>query len=146
MTQNDDGLPRIEVATDKSAKVVEECPYRVLTTYQADDGRRIEVYQKTGSVKTEYNADEKPEFLEGESLFLGVAVIHFPQGAQEVKFAIADANDIQEAFEKFHENAAKVVEMIRNKQRQSIVAASSRDMDMINQADQLAKKSSIIHP
>ena len=79
-------------------------PLRKLEIYQAEDGRRIEVYTKRSEIPTEFDDKiaSQIKFVPDPVLFLGVAVTN-PKTGQEIKFRIPNVNTAEEAVMKYKE-------------------------------------------
>ena len=122
-------------------------PFRHKKTYQSDDGRYIEVFTKAGElqeIEVEKGENEKnEEYSPAEKIFIGVA--HIPVGPQmkEIKFEIADASTIEDAFSKYHDLAYAAAEefmkMLQEsiiKNQSKIVTAGSGDLQALDQISQ----------
>jgi len=134
------------------SKIPEKVPLRKLDIFQTDDGRRIEVFTKTGLIKhihrqnqDDPESNEVPQFDPSEKIFVGVAQIGTMFGLKEIKFEIP-AKDIDDAFTQYYEYAEAAAEELHRKilearaqkeQENKIVTASADDLNMINQAAHL---------
>lgn len=111
-------------------------PYRQMTVYQSDDGRKIEVFSKKGTIQyQERDNVKKPEFdLNLVDIYVGVAQIITEYGIKEVRFHI-EADNLEDAFNKHykeamlaHEEVQRQIEEHKKKQMESIVTASEEDL------------------
>ena len=91
-----------------------EVPIRKLSSYQSDDGRKIEEWTKTGIVKDQ--VEDKVDFEENkeEIVYVGVLHIFTPQGPKEIKFQMP-VKTIQEGFERYVEFGSLAMKEIEAK-------------------------------
>lgn len=132
-------------------------PLRQMEVWQTDDGRRIEVFKKTGDVKYVHREDlgdsgKVPSFNAPDSLFVGVAQIGTPQGMKEIKFEI-NAASVEDAFDNYHDNAMVAVEELRkqilqarDEYQKTIVTANENDLNAIDEASKEHGAGNIIIP
>lgn len=100
-----------------------EIPVRQVKVFESEDGRKVEEHTKQFSLTVE----TEPEDIDSEDvIYIGVAGVDTPVGAQEIKFPI-EAKSLKEAFENF----TICIEAIVENAQSSIVAASQSDMDII---------------
>ncbi len=121
-----------------------EVPVRKVEVYQADDGRRIECFEKNFSVPFQLppnkNNDDIPVFSDEERLFIGVAYILTNMGQKDLKFEIPDVKTIEEAFSKYYfyseraykELETKIQEAQQNSKNTIIKAPASMLNDIEN--------------
>jgi hypothetical protein len=91
-------------------------PLKEMTVYQADDGRRIEVFKLVDTVSWDTrdpNTNETPEFSDSEYVYIGVLHIYTNEGTREIKFQISDVDNIQQAFDKYYNLAEQTLQKIR---------------------------------
>jgi len=91
-------------------------PIRKVEDYQADDGRKIEVYTKIGEAETEFkdseNLEEQMSFSEDEVVYMGVLQIQLIDAIRDISFPIEDVNSVNEAFVKFNELAPDFIKQV----------------------------------
>jgi len=113
-------------------KIPTKVPLRKMEIWQTDDGRRIEAFNKTGSVTYIHREDvgdqeKAPSFNAPDVLYVGVAQIGTPQGMKEIKFEIS-ATSVEEAFDNYHENAMIAVEELK---KQILEARQNRQENVV---------------
>lgn len=140
-----------------SKKIPQTVPLRSMKIYQSDDGRRIEVFEKFKDIKyyhrpSEVGNTEIPDFNADNVIFVGCAQIGTPMGFKDIKFEIV-ASSLEEAFEKYHENAMAAadslreqIEELKEKQQSSIKLASESDLNAIDEIARKSEEGSIIIP
>ncbi len=126
-------------------------PMRTMEVYQADDGRRIEVFKKKGTIpfikRTQDEDDGIPEFSDLEHIFIGVVHVYTNYGPKEIKFQIPNAVTIKDAFTQYYgladEAIADLERKIKEAQTQAqdqtqnkIVTAPAGVIDTFNQPDE----------
>jgi len=111
-------------------------PLRKMEVYQADDGRRVEVFNKIDTVpylKRQEQDDDTPEFSDLSAVYIGVVHVMTNHGPKEIKFQIPHATSIVDAFSQYYTLAdeaisdleKKIEEAHRKSQSQVITAPAS---------------------
>jgi len=98
--------PVVEAPVEEKQNI---CGIREIKTYQADDGRKVQILSKVNSTKTNgplaANFDtNKDDIFVGSCLFNHQAV-----GPQQIVFEIKDVTNYIEAFDKFDEYAEPAI-------------------------------------
>ena len=93
--------------------------YREKKEYISEDGRRIEVWARVGTVALNNDDPQDPtENIENDNLFYGILIIGTPIGPKEIKFAMSNASTLEEAFASYNEAAEKVVKDLEKRQEE----------------------------
>jgi len=91
--------------------------FRERKEYISEDGRRIEVWAKAGSIPLIDDDPQDPtEDIANDKLFYGILLIATPIGPKEIKFAMSNTATLEEAFATYNEAAQVVVKNLEKKQ------------------------------
>ena len=132
-------------------------PMRVLETYQADDGRRVEVFRKTKTIpfvqKKQNENDEEHEFSDIECVFVGVVHVLTKYGPNEIKFQIPDVTTVEDAFDKYYTyadeavaNLTQKIQEAQEKSRNKIVTAPASILNTFEQDEEEEDNGGLIIP
>lgn len=120
-------------------------PLRKMEVYQADDGRRVEVFTKQDVIpylKRQEQDDDSPEFSDVPNIYIGIVHVMTNFGPKEIKFQIPDVTCVKDAFAKYYALADDAVHDLEKKieeaQREShskIITAPAGALDAIETED-----------
>tara|TARA_Y100000034_G_scaffold135228_1_gene206233 strand:- start:990 stop:1382 length:393 start_codon:yes stop_codon:yes gene_type:complete len=125
-------------------------PFRRRSVFQSDSFHRIEMWTKEGEFEVDIPDGEDVPVAGGEPIFIGIGPVDTGQGVVSIKFVIADALNINEAFDKFNaawQQAEAEVQEQTKKQGGGITTATEHDLKVLDSLmEETQKTGGIVQP